>query len=120
MNESEARRERERMVRKSKSSPGSPDAPAGLDRATGIDDPTPRAEYRDEPPEHDPREQEPANPQSGYDDTIWVVVQHPSTRDGVRHPICAYRSEEKAREVAEEKTEAFTHYSVSCVGLHHE
>lgn len=26
----------------------------GFSRATGVDDPTPRAEYRDEPPQHEP------------------------------------------------------------------
>lgn len=34
------------------------DSPAGMGRATGVDDPTPREEYHDEPERHDPADLE--------------------------------------------------------------
>jgi DNA-binding PadR family transcriptional regulator len=52
-----------------RSGPGHPaadDTPAGMDRATGVDDPTPRHEYRDEPPH--PRNG-PA-PRRSFDDAV--------------------------------------------------
>jgi len=62
-----------------------------------------------------------ANPTSGYDDAIYVVMEttygdrnHPHTR-----PISAYRDRDEAERVAEERNGPFKDTSVRCIGLNH-
>lgn len=96
MKREDIRRERKRAVRQSRASPGSPDAPAGSDRATGVDDPTPRADYRDEPPEHpdpDPPEEQ-----------TWVYAILKSHHDGNRETVYEVLDTDD-RKVAEKRVE---------------
>lgn len=101
-----------------------PDAPAGERRERlndGRMDVGHCPECDRDAPAVDPRKATPPNPQSGYDDTVWVVLKTSwdGDLDPYTRPISAYRDEEEARECAEEQNEAHVLTRVECIGLNH-
>lgn len=76
----------------------------GFHRATGIDDPTPRAEYRDEPPQRDPRpDRDPGRPRAedlrtAAADELREAANHVESGDADRADECMARSRKLARE----------------------
>jgi hypothetical protein len=64
-----------------------------------------------------------SNPESGYDDTIHVVMERThgnSPEESHTRVVCAHRDKDAAEEEAEERNGPFKSTWTECVGLHHD
>jgi hypothetical protein len=70
----------------------------GFNRASGVDDVTPRHEYHDEPPEHDPRRPRADELREAAADELREAAEHVEAGDADRADECVSRARKFQRE----------------------